>query len=191
MQTNSLDLRQHLVWIVSSHCSSLAVTSPEAQVSVLPPCEPGLFSPIRPFRSAPPRKVSGRRTGKTHILTDTPVKNELAQRQRQKARNSSENESVGQVPCRLVQLPSLEVLESARWLMARRRQLRNPALLMLRKMTLHPFTAESCTARLAKSYDIGFAVKAAVRNWLVHYVQELQGTSAQDKHFICEICVSD
>ena len=173
MQTNSLDLRQHLVWIVSSHYSSLAVTSPEAQVSVLPPCEPGLFSPIRPFPSAPPRKVSGRRTGKTHILTDTPVKNELAQRQRQKARKgSSENESGGQVPS--CSTASLEVLGSARWLVARRKQLRNPALLMLRKMTHHAFTVVSCTASLAKSYNIGFAVKAAVRNGLMHYVQELQ-----------------
>jgi len=78
-----------------------SVTSSEAQVSVSPPREPGLFSPIeiRPFPSAPPRKVSGRRTGKTRILTDTPVKNELAQRQRQKAsKGSSEKESVGQEP---------------------------------------------------------------------------------------------
>jgi len=45
---------------------------------------------------------------------------------------------------------------------------------MLRKMTHHAFTAESCIARLAKSYGVGFAVKAAVRNGLMHYVQELQ-----------------
>ena len=69
-----------------------------------------------------------------HILTDTPVKNELAQRQRQKARKgSSENESGGQVPS--CSTASLEVLGSTRWLVARRKQLRNPALLMLRKMT--------------------------------------------------------
>jgi len=68
----------------------------------------------------------------------------------------------------------LEVLESAQRLVARRKQLRNPKLLMLRKMTHHAFTAESCIASLAKSYDIGFAVKAAVRNRLMHYVQELQ-----------------
>ena len=151
------------------------MTSPEAQLSVLPPCDPGLFPPkeIRHFPSAPPRKVSGRRTGNTRILTDTPVKNELAQKQRQKARkDSSEKESVGQ-RC-LVQLPSLEVLESARWLVVRRKQLRNPTLLLLRKMTHHVFTAESCIASLAKSYDIVFAVKAAVRNALMHYVQELQ-----------------
>jgi len=44
---------------------------------------------------------------------------------------------------------------------------------MLRKMTHHAFTVVSCTASLAKSYNIGFAVKAAVRNGLMHYVQEL------------------
>ena len=58
--------------------------------------------------------------------------------------------------------------------MVRRKQLRNPTLLALRKMTHYAFTAESCTASLAKSYDIGFAVKAAVRNGLMHYVHELQ-----------------
>jgi hypothetical protein len=80
------------------------VTSPEVHMSVTPPCESGLFSPkeIRPFPSAPPRKASGRRTGKSRILTDTPVKNELAQRQRQKAlksrKGSSEKESAKRVP---------------------------------------------------------------------------------------------
>lgn len=74
----------------------------------------------------------------------------------------------------LVQLPSLEVLESTPWLMARREQLRNPRLLMLRKMTRHAFTVESCTVSLAKNYDIGFVVKRGVRNGHMHYVQELQ-----------------
>ena len=74
----------------------------------------------------------------------------------------------------LSQLPSLQVLESARWFVARRKQLRNPMLLMLRKMTHHALTAASCIANLTKSYDIGFVVKAAVRNGFMHYVQELQ-----------------
>ena len=73
----------------------------------------------------------------------------------------------------LSQLPSLQVLESARWFVAKRKQLRNLTLLMLRKVH-HAFTAASCIASLTESYDIGFVVKAAVRNGLMRYVQELQ-----------------
>ena len=168
--TSSLDCEQPL---------QQPVTSPEAQVSVSPPCEPGLFSPkeIRPFPPAPPRKLSGRRTGKTRILTDTLSKmswHKSSVRRQGKAavqRNLLDK-------CRLVQLPSLEVLESAWWLVARRKQLRNPTLLLSRKMTHHAFTVESCVASLAE-----------LRHWIrcekcAHAL--CAGTSAQDKHFICE-----
>ena len=95
------------------------------------------------------------------------------------ARLSLESEHIVEYGCKrnlldkrhLVQLPYLQVLENARWLMARRKQPRN---LMLRKMTHRAFTAASCIASLTKSYDIGFVVKADVRNRLMHYVQELQ-----------------
>jgi len=95
-------------------------------------------------------------------LTDTPVKNELAQKQRQKARKgSSEKESVGQVPsCLTALFGSSRKHSVAR---SKKKAATKPsALLMLRKMTHHAFTAESCIARLAKSYGVGFAVKAAV-----------------------------
>ena len=45
---------------------------------------------------------------------------------------------------------------------------------MLRKMTRHAFTVESCTASLAKSYNSGFVVKAGVKNGHIHYAQELK-----------------
>ena len=74
-----------------------------------------------------------------------------------------------------------EVLESAWWLVERRKQLRNPTLLLLRKMPHHAFTVESCVASLAE-----------LRHWIrcegscekCAYAL-CAGTLAQDKHFIC------
>jgi len=48
---------------------------------------------VRPFPSAPSRKLGAKRSrlGKTRVLTDTPVKNEIALRQQQKVQKGHKN----------------------------------------------------------------------------------------------------
>ena len=178
--TSSLDCEQLL---------QQSVTSPDAQVSVSPPCEPGLFSPkeIRPFPSAPPRKVSGRRTGKTRILTDTPVKNELAQRQRQKARKgSSEKESVGQVPsCSTALFGSSQKRSVAR---GKKKAAKKPSVADAEKDDPPCLYCGELYSESRKELRHWIRCEGSCEKW-AHAL--CAGTSAQDKHFVCEICLSN
>jgi len=166
------------------------VTSPEVPVS--PPCEPGLFSnfspkDIRPFPSAQPRKVSGRRTGKTRILTDTPVKNELAQRQRHKPKKgSSEQESTGQAPsCSAALFGSSQKRSVAH---GKKTATKIPKVADAEKDDPPCLYCGELFIESRKELRRWIRCEGRCEKW-AHAL--CSGTSTKDKHFVCEICLSD
>jgi hypothetical protein len=75
-------VQQLIEEIVADHIAnvSCSVEASGSQQVVSPEC-------IRPFPTAQPRKTNRKRLGKSRILTDTPVKNEISQ---QKRRNETD-----------------------------------------------------------------------------------------------------
>jgi len=165
------------------------VQSPTAQPlqpSTLSFCPSYTPDDVRHFPSAPPRKMSSRRTGKTRILTSTPVKDELAKRQSQKANKVSNRASGQAASCSTV-------------LFGNSRKRRSPLSTSQRSvMKKSKVVGDDDNPPCLYCGELFRELHRELRQWIrcegkcakwAHAV--CAGMSAKDKNFICENCITD
>ena len=177
---------------LSEVSQSPQVSAPEPPISATPSeitagDSERLLSPedIRPFPRAPPRKVSAKRAGSCRILTDTPVKNEIAQKKQKQAEKKRRHRPADTTakPCKRLNFSTSDCETHT----ARQHSKK------LKASNIVPDTNSNAT----RLYCDGLFLESRneFRPWIMcegkckkwaHRV--CAGKDKKDRHFVCEFC---